>query len=187
MKAAKLQDGTYLNKGGSKILLDGFRDLKWESEPQSTMVSRGSKSVFDIYIIKNDDLAIGAASLEEIEYRYIDNKLHSVVLTTKDLDHGQLLLRTLDKTYGRGVAPDSAAQTPHTATFHWMNNTMRIAATNFWVWNLENGYGEMRCDVKEQGQVESRGVCRTVLSSKIMWLDEQLALNEQIDEATNDL
>ncbi|WP_418140600.1 hypothetical protein NUW46_15560 [Marinobacter sp. MA] len=171
--------GKPLNPGGKKKKLLGFRELKWGDAPTDNMVKVGTVDTFDIYKVNNSDNSIGRASLSAIHYRYLDDKLHSVVLETADFDNGDALLQALDSTFGKGLQPDNGNVHPSNASYV-TSNSRYAAQTNVWYWDKHSGWIDMRC------QEGGSPVCSATLISKVEYANEIKKKQSAANNAVSD-
>lgn len=82
--------------------IEGFRSFKWGSTPTKDMVkmSNNNKDKEYFYEIKNDNLNIGTSKLNQIAYKYFDNRLSGVMLVFNGYSNFLYLKETLTQKYG---------------------------------------------------------------------------------------
>jgi hypothetical protein len=102
----------------------GFRGIKWETEFSSVFPEFNKTKEFKTdsrydgllksYFMEDDDLTIGMAVLETIEYAFWDGKFQGVRIQAKDPVDWDGLKETTFEKFGRGFQPDK-----HVETYEW--------------------------------------------------------------------
>lgn len=100
---------------------DGFRGIKWGTDISELkdMNTYGGKlsndaQLYALYTRQNDELQIGEAKLERIEYRFWDNKLSSVMIITKGYANWTALRDTAFTKFGKGYQSNQFIK-----DYHW--------------------------------------------------------------------
>lgn len=83
---------------------DGFRGLKWGTDIStlSDMEYHKTGGDIQIYVKKNDELKMGKATLEKIEYDFWRGKFYGVHIYTRGYTNWVALKNAVFKKYGKG-------------------------------------------------------------------------------------
>lgn len=100
----------------------GFRGITWGtdfSDVKDEMVySRTDKSYGGIerYLRKNDEMMIGAAKVDRIEYEFWQNKFYGIFASFSEFTNYSSLKGALFERFGEGYKPN-----PYIAEYYWFN------------------------------------------------------------------
>jgi hypothetical protein len=84
----------------------GFRGLKWGSAPVSGMYKEEELGDLVAYLLRGDDLTMGAATLLRIKYTYWRSQLQGVMLITNGFENWTALQEATFAEFGKGYQPD---------------------------------------------------------------------------------
>jgi|GEM_PF-2812613 len=175
LEGRKDRAGKPFNAGAKVHSIDGFRTFKWSSLPDN--MTQSSIDGLITYYQYNGQLKtmIGGAQLSKIEFGYLENRLHSVVLHTGDDTNGQALLTALDSTFGKGMSPDQSHQKPWRASYQISNSPYKMS-NNVFHYDKDNGWGEFSCE----------SLCKVTFYSKHEELNRQTKFASQAQNAEGD-
>jgi hypothetical protein len=157
------------NERGHVHYLDyrnGFRGVKFGT-PVSSF--QGLELIRDtgaskIYRKTIDDLKIGEAQLEQIQYHFVDDKFMGVSLFTKDESDGKAFLAILELAYGNGIPQkpqpggEGTSHTSHAHEFLWKGKVANARLTfgenhesKSWIGNneLQDHCGQLQKKIAE--------------------------------------
>jgi hypothetical protein len=82
--------------------IDGFKGLRWGDSLRSFryMKFAGESDGIRYYVKMNDEMYIGNAGVEKIEYAFFSDRLVGVVVNSSGRDNSRLLFETLKLAYG---------------------------------------------------------------------------------------
>lgn len=107
------ENSSFNFKAGSEP--DGFRDIKWET---NLKILPGMRHVgahlsykgVEKYVKPGDDLTIGGAKLEKIEYLFWREKFFAVEIHTKGFSKFDILKKVVFEKFGRGDQPNKSLE-----------------------------------------------------------------------------
>lgn len=102
---------------------DGFRNIKLESSISSfkNLMTVETDNNHRFCRIRNEDLAMGEATLDSVIYCFYKDKLESIMLFATGYSNSRVILNILQSAYGHG-----SKDNPYIETYFWDSNLVSI-------------------------------------------------------------